>query len=461
MKKLSILSVLLALALCLCACSAPAAEPQAQPTEAPAEAAPAPTEAPAEAPAEEPAAEVYEGVGQGNNGDIKVAVTVEDGAIIAVEVLSHSETAGISDPAITAVPAAIVEANSTDVDTVSGATNTSEGIIEAVADALAKAGIAAEAAEEGWKSWPTLSVYAEKEQLDAYKAEAEQKMVDAALEYAPTVKTLESGIKVQAVPSDGLCWNVKVLNGENRGCEACHTLEDALYNLYLPHSGLGGEYPTQEISINTCLVCHKQIFDGKYGSRTSIREAMHGLHLNSKTFDGNCYSCHLLDKEGNYKLWDNEKYNVLRGINWISNYQGQFSFDQNVTISQYETFTHISEQNDPNGITVLATDDVEAYEKWEVKITGACDNQFAITLPTLDQFPTVDRILKNHCVINGLGDAMIKNCNVQGIDMNDLIALAQPQEGANYVYFHAADNYANDWIAPLDFFDIPKASTLR
>ena len=45
----------------------------------------------------------YTGVGTGKNGDVTVEVSVANGAISAVKVLSHNETAGISDPAIGAV----------------------------------------------------------------------------------------------------------------------------------------------------------------------------------------------------------------------------------------------------------------------------------------------------------------------------------------------------------------------
>ena len=62
-----------------------------------------------------------------------------DGDKIAkVEVLSHNETAGIADPAFAAIPDAIVAANSTQVDAVSGATKTSEALIAAVNDALSQ-----------------------------------------------------------------------------------------------------------------------------------------------------------------------------------------------------------------------------------------------------------------------------------------------------------------------------------
>ena len=83
----------------------------------------------------------YLGEGQGKSEvPIVVRVTLDDGAIANVEVLEHGETEGIGTAAVDALPAAIVEAGSTDVDGVSGATLTSNGIKAAVEDAIAKAG---------------------------------------------------------------------------------------------------------------------------------------------------------------------------------------------------------------------------------------------------------------------------------------------------------------------------------
>lgn len=90
-------------------------------------------------------AEAYEGAGQGNGGEIKVAVTVEDGKITDIQVLSHSETAGLSDPAFENIPAAVIANQSLAVDTVSGATNTSNGLLAAIEAACAAAGLDVEA----------------------------------------------------------------------------------------------------------------------------------------------------------------------------------------------------------------------------------------------------------------------------------------------------------------------------
>ena len=78
----------------------------------------------------------YTGTGKGMHSNIAVTVTVEGGAITSVTVDSQDETPGVSDPAFEQIPAAIVAAGNTDVDTVAGATLTSNGIIEAVNNAL-------------------------------------------------------------------------------------------------------------------------------------------------------------------------------------------------------------------------------------------------------------------------------------------------------------------------------------
>ena len=50
----------------------------------------------------------------------------------------HAETEGLADAALKDIPAAIVEANSTDVDSITNATVTSDAIKAAVKDALSK-----------------------------------------------------------------------------------------------------------------------------------------------------------------------------------------------------------------------------------------------------------------------------------------------------------------------------------
>ena len=99
-------------------------------------------QAPASESAAQPAAEhtfadgVYTGIGSGYRGAIQVQVTVEDGQITDVTILSHADDGQYFSRAQSSLIAAILNAQGVDVSTVSGATFSSNDILEAVADAL-------------------------------------------------------------------------------------------------------------------------------------------------------------------------------------------------------------------------------------------------------------------------------------------------------------------------------------
>jgi len=78
----------------------------------------------------------YQGEGQGFGGKTRVEVEVKGGRLVEVRVVEHHDTAGVSDVAIDRIPKKMVEEQRVDVDTVSGATFSSQGIIEAVTNAL-------------------------------------------------------------------------------------------------------------------------------------------------------------------------------------------------------------------------------------------------------------------------------------------------------------------------------------
>ena len=89
----------------------------------------------------------YTGEGTGNNADVKIVVevTFSEDAITDIRVVSHEETPGLSDPAFAGIPGAVIAAQSLAVDAVSGATNTSKGLLAAIEDAAVKAGADVEA----------------------------------------------------------------------------------------------------------------------------------------------------------------------------------------------------------------------------------------------------------------------------------------------------------------------------
>lgn len=81
----------------------------------------------------------YQGSGTGFGGEIAVQVVIQDGSIQTVEILSaENETPDYLDSA-RALLEDIVKAQSVEVDTVSGATLSSNGILEGAGKALLQA----------------------------------------------------------------------------------------------------------------------------------------------------------------------------------------------------------------------------------------------------------------------------------------------------------------------------------
>ncbi len=81
----------------------------------------------------------------GKNGTVAVSVTFSNDAIEFIEVTEQNETESIASAALEQIPAEVVQYQSLGVDAVSGATITSNALLEAIADAVTQAGGDAEA----------------------------------------------------------------------------------------------------------------------------------------------------------------------------------------------------------------------------------------------------------------------------------------------------------------------------
>lgn len=82
----------------------------------------------------------YTATAKGHNGDVNVEVVFDDTSIVSIKVLEHAETAGIGDIAIDRIPEEIATGQTLAVDSVTGATFTSEAILAAVEDCIKQAG---------------------------------------------------------------------------------------------------------------------------------------------------------------------------------------------------------------------------------------------------------------------------------------------------------------------------------
>ena len=81
----------------------------------------------------------FEGSGRGYRGPIYIRLQTGPAGIEGIVIVRHSESAFPGAAALEELVEAVLEHGSTDVDTVSGATFSSRGFLEAVENALRKA----------------------------------------------------------------------------------------------------------------------------------------------------------------------------------------------------------------------------------------------------------------------------------------------------------------------------------
>ena len=79
---------------------------------------------------------VYEGAGKGYRGPIRVLVRMERGSIAAIEIIDSEEDRLVGQAAMEELLDLVVIYNTTDLDAISGATESSKGFLEAVENAI-------------------------------------------------------------------------------------------------------------------------------------------------------------------------------------------------------------------------------------------------------------------------------------------------------------------------------------
>lgn len=410
---------------------------------------------------------VYTGVGAGNNGDITVNVSVGDGVITDVAVVSHSETAGICDGAIETIPAAIVAANSTEVETVSGATNTSKGIIAAAKDALAQAGLTTE--ESGnigsREDYADILSYL----MGNEKAVAPDEYYEGlswiagmfdhweniAEEYAPEVRTLPNGVKVQRTPSEygvyawqisgkNISYNTYFLSADKRGCGACHyDLNKLLENMNFAHPAVWNNALQNVGTVESCLFCHEYTH-GYCISDYDFGTFIHGMHMGDyageafSKMGGNCLSCHNMTSDGKgFALWDVVKYDKMVGIVKIPEVQGEFTYSQDLKQKQSELFTYdwlhsyydaLRRGTGVNGSGVNSYPQ-RLFDEWTIEVRGNVNAPYTAYLKDLvaeaeAEGVVVTKLSKKHCTWNAVGGGGIGQVEITGIPVSWLIEKA-------------------------------------
>ena len=81
---------------------------------------------------------VFIGTGIGFGGPIQVEVKVKDNRITEIKPINHSETLGYYEEVFRNISKEIVETQSLSIDTISGATVTSRGFLNAVKSGISQ-----------------------------------------------------------------------------------------------------------------------------------------------------------------------------------------------------------------------------------------------------------------------------------------------------------------------------------
>lgn len=146
----------------------------------------------------------YTAEAEGFHGTIKLEVTVDAEAITGIEVVEHSETAGIGEAALPVLVESVLEHQTTGVDSVAGATVTSEVFKAALTDALTQAG-----ADMDKMSQPV-----EADELEAVTMEADVVVVGAgAAGLSAGLKAAQDGKNVIILEKMGVIGGASAMAG--------------------------------------------------------------------------------------------------------------------------------------------------------------------------------------------------------------------------------------------------------
>lgn len=281
-------------------------------------------------------------------------------------------------------------------------------------------------------------------------------------QYAPAVKTLSNGVKVQRTPSSNatgfhtdynLGYNNFALNADNRGCGTCHEALETTVGAWTeigdvrdyPHPVLDSGF-NSEYTVSMCMDCHNNTghIPANKVSAGSFGALMHGYHDKRNAaftaMGGDCWSCHYASEDG-MLLWDEVKHDVLLGINTVSNanMNGVFAWDQDKLTSRDDHFSLIWHMNkDAYANTVMGVEpDPEndgVYDVWTFSVEGDVENPFTMTISEmLEIFPLETKVITFECNVNPMGGTYIANSEITGIPVSALLEYAQPKEGATAI----------------------------
>lgn len=290
--------------------------------------------------------------------------------------------------------------------------------------------------------------------------EIEGALLDMNEEYAPEVKTLEDGTQVQSAPeSNGHVvyrhlpnsYNGYWLNSDERGCNSCH--EEGLADLVINkmpmkhHDFLNGL--DTEVKPMDCGICHDEdLYD--VAKPFSFGELIHGIH-SKDSFKGDCMSCHTATSDGQgLQLWEEAKYDVLQGMQFLPDVQGDFSYDQDTLT---DGIFNLWWPNPNTAVPGAPLDhafkgdgpDDEIFNSWEITVSGEVDKSYTTTLGDLiKDAPSETFISKTQCINNPPGGELVANVEVTGIPVSWLLEKAGLKDTGTAIVASDAYGYADE-----------------
>lgn len=269
----------------------------------------------------------------------------------------------------------------------------------------------------------------------------------------PKVEVREDGTQIQRVPNDiGYdayklvdfmpSFNLTYLDGQNRGCGACHddlgelvsTMDD------FDHQDITRCAPT-DITVQMCIDCHTWQ-PGYITQQYAFGDLVHELHYgkNADTFDamdGDCWSCHFSvsgNDEAGLPLFDEIKHNVYGGVTQVydqSDVDAQVVWDQNRS-SWTDTWDynwrgpgfywdhdryHYQEENVP-----LSKD---LFNEWTITVSGCVQQEVTFSLPELlEEVPIYEGTKAIICTMNPTGGPFFGNYDIKAIPLSWLVEKA-------------------------------------
>lgn len=257
------------------------------------------------------------------------------------------------------------------------------------------------------------------------------------------------------------------VNDGNRGCNTCHVdLWDLTENCSMGIAHLASSDPGygKNATINDCLSCHH----GTSASGPYIKDLIHTRHYSSKEFVdddyGNCMSCHAINIEGEFVMYDYWKYSREFGgyptagdpayLEWLE-MRGWPNGNMSGVMTEAEPTLSVEfdhEPSDEEDMFWANNTPIPEFDEsaWTLSIVGV-NNPREFTLEELRELPQTDRTVCLPCGANTIGSYQVANVPVTGVLLSDIIEACGglADENSNALEYKTVDNW--QWPKGLSY----------